>query len=60
MDNGPEQVVAVAPSHGSHVLKVAHTHGEVIDLRLVVTPRPHGLHIPGNSEPSTASREVTA
>lgn len=60
MDNGPDQVLVVAPSHGHHVLRVVRADGEVACVRLVVESRPHGLHIPGNIEPSTVDREANA
>lgn len=59
-DNGPGHVVLTAPQHGTHTLRLAGADGEAVDLRLVVEPRPHGLHLSGDSEQKRAEREVTA
>lgn len=58
--NGPGQVVLTAPQEGTYTLQLAGRSGEVIDLHLVVQPRPHGLHRPSEPELSRADREVTA
>lgn len=57
--NGPGQVVLTAPLRGSHTLKVARDDGAVIDFRVDVEARPHGLYRPDTAGPSSAYREVT-
>lgn len=59
-DNGPDQVMITAPAVGNHTLKVAGARSNIVDLQLIVHPRPHGLQVPEESNPSPGNREVTA
>jgi hypothetical protein len=59
-DNGPDQVVVVAPQRGNHIVKVAAVDGQAVDLRLVIASRPHGLHLPEAGVHWPADGEVTA
>ena len=59
-DNGLDQVVITAPDAGTHTLEVVSAQGDIVDLRLIVHRRPHGLHLPQAADPSPGDQEVTA
>ena len=51
-DNGDDRVVISTPPLGTHSLQLAAADGPPVELRLVVEPRPHGLHRPDSPGPA--------
>ncbi|WP_433956113.1 ImmA/IrrE family metallo-endopeptidase [Janibacter indicus] len=58
--NGPAQVVLIAPRDGVHTLQQSTVDGVTLDVRIVIEPRPHGLHRSSDSDLTQRECEVTA